>query len=233
MAEKNRAILKNYFLKGSVPKEEHFHDLIDSLINQVDDNLRKKEGEPFKLKAEGPNEDLITFFKNIDDLKPNWSISQKSAEGNPGLNISDSDGNSRFFIEQGGNVGIGTIHPQSRLHVNGVIGMEGRRGTYATGEVPADGTWHNIVTRLNEYNALEVVAVVGVKGAHAITHAIAVSSYGKSRGKINKTQGYYGKSRNRIDLRWTGSYYDYQMQVRTCRNLGEGVFISYNVTRLF
>lgn len=233
MARKNRAILKNYFLKGSIPKESQFHDLIDSAINQDDDGIQKEEDQSFKIKAEGPNEELLRFYKNIEDLQPTWSFSQKANDGNEGFNIVETGSESRLFIETGGNVGVGITQPRAKLDVDGFIGMAGRIGFYVQGEVPADGQWHDIITGLNDYNAFEVVCVTGRKGAHAITHAIAVSAYGNSRGSINKTMGYYGQSRNRIDLRWEGSYFDYQLQVRTKRTLGDGVFIDFNVAKLF
>ncbi len=231
MSIKNRAVLKNYFLKGSIPKETHFHDLIDSFINQEDDGAWKKHAEALKIKSEGANNEILHFYKNIEDLRPTWTVSMKSDEGNEGFNISDTE--SRLFIEKGGYIGIGTTQPRDKLEVDGFIGMKGRIGYYATGEVPADGDWHDIITELNHYNAFEVLCVVGREGAHAITHSIAVSAYGNSRGAIKKTQGFFGRSRNRIDLRWTGSYFDYRLQIRTKRDLGSGVFINYNVTKLF
>ena len=41
MALQDRDTLRNYFRQGSVPSEVHFHDLIDSLVNKVDDGLDK------------------------------------------------------------------------------------------------------------------------------------------------------------------------------------------------
>lgn len=37
MAKKGRDILKSYFKRGNMPKEDHFIDLIDSMVNKVDD----------------------------------------------------------------------------------------------------------------------------------------------------------------------------------------------------
>lgn len=232
MAEKNRATLKNSFLRGSIPRENDFHNLIDSMVNKQDDGFRKEPASPIGLTADGVNEDVLSFFRNIEDLVPKWKLSLRDSSGNEGLNLLNAEGKSRIFIEQTGNVGIGIETPRNKLHVDGFIGMTGRIGYFAYGEVPADGEWHDVVNELNHYNAFEVVMVMGRKGAHAITHAIAVSAYGNSKSSIKKTQGYFGRSRNKIDLRWAGSYFDYKLQIRTKRDLGEGVFINFYITKL-
>lgn len=233
MTQKTRADLKNHFLKGNIPTEQDFHDFIESGINKLDDGITKNKGEGIRISADGPNRELMNFFDNIDDLNPTWVINQKSEDGNEGLNISEPNGGSRLFIEKGGNVGIGLTRPNNKLDVAGMVGMEGRKGNFSFGEVPADGAWHDILSDLNEYQAFEVIATVGKKGAHSILHAIAVSTYGKSKSKINKTIGHYGWARNKLDIRWSGSYFSYQLQIRTKSNYGEGILVRYNVAKLY
>ena len=165
MAQKTRANLKNYFLKGNIPSEKDFHDFIDSCVNKIDDGIIKVKGEGIKILADGPNKELFNFFDNIDDLNPSWVI--------------------------------------------------------------------DVISDLNEYQAFEIVASVGKKGAHSILHAIAVSTYGKSKSKISKTCGHYGWSRNKLDVRWFGSYFSYQLQIRTKSNYGEGIMIKYNIAKLY
>ncbi|MDB4533906.1 hypothetical protein N9242_03470 [Vicingaceae bacterium] len=232
MAEKNRASLKNLFLKGNIPKEHDFQTLIDSSINKVDDGISKSKGEGFKILAEGVNGELMSFYDNVKDLNPNWYINQKSEDGNEGLNIGEPNSGSRLFIEKGGNVGIGNTRPSTKLDVNGLITSQGRVGSYTYGELPANGEWHDVLSDLNEYNAFEIVATTGKKGAHAIMHAIAVATYGKSKPGISKTMGWFGSFRNKLDLRWTGTYFNYRLQVRTKSNYGEGVLIKYNISKL-
>lgn len=232
MSDKARASLKTAFMKGMIPKDEDFHDLIDSTLNKADDGISKNKGEGIRLQADGPNSELFAFYKNIRDLTPTWYINQKTEDGNTGLNIGEPNGGSRLFIETGGNVGIGITRPNHKLDVDGIVGMKGRYGYYAFGEVPADGKWHDVLSDLNEYQAFEVVATAGTKGAHAILHAIAVCTYGKSKGGINCTSGYFGRSRNKLELRWTGSYFSYQLQIRSKRHYGEGVLIRYNIAKL-
>ncbi len=230
MATKNRAVLKNYFLKGNVPKENNFQDFIDSCLNQADDGIWKKADQALSVKAEGTNEEILKFYKNIDDMNPAWTVSMRAADGNEGFNIAEEE--SRLFIETGGNVGIGTTQPRTKLDVDGFIGMKGRKGFFREGQVEADGNWHDVITGLNHYNAFELMAVTGKKGSHAITHAIAVSAYGNSNPAVSKTQGFYGWMRNKIDVRWVGTYFDYSLQLRTKRNIGDGVLITYNITKL-
>ena len=233
MAQKTRANLKNYFLKGNIPYEKDFHDFIDSCVNKIDDGIIKVKGEGIKILADGPNKELFNFFDNIDDLNPTWVFNQKTEDGNEGLNISEPNGGSRFFIEKGGNIGIGSTKPSTKLEVAGLVGMEGRIGNFSFGEIPANGEWHDVISDLNEYQAFEIVASVGKKGAHSILHAIAVSTYGKSKSKISKTCGHYGWSRNKLDVRWFGSYFSYQLQIRTKSNYGEGIMIKYNISKLY
>lgn len=232
MSEKNRAFLKNLFLKGKIPKESDFHDLLDSTINKEDDGIYKSKGEGFKILSSGVNGEVMSFFDNLKDLNPNWYINQKTEDGNQGLNIGEPNGGSRLFIEKGGNIGIGNTKPESKLDVNGQIASHGRIGLFAYGEVPADGNWHDVLSELNEYNVFELVASTGKKGAHAVLHAIAVSTYGKSKPGISKTSGRYGSFMNQLNLRWTGSYFNYQLQIKSKKNYGDGVLIKYNISKL-
>lgn len=232
MSSKKRKSLKNFFLKGSIPKEDNFHDFIDSTINKLDDGISREKGEGFKITSDGVNKELMSFYDNISDLTPNWYINQVSEDGNEGLNIGEPNGGSRLFIEKGGNVGIGNTTPNSKLDVNGIVSSHGRVGLYSFGEIPADGNWHDVITNLDEYNIFEIVASTGKKGAHALLHAIALATYGKSKPGISKTNARYGSSRNNIDVRWNGSYFNYQLQIRTKKNYGDGVMINYNISKL-
>ena len=232
MAEKSRASLKNLFLKGKIPRESDFHELLDSSLNKSDDGISRSKGEGLKIISDGVNGELMSFFNNVKDLNPNWYINQRTEDGNEGLNIGEQNGGSRLFLEKGGNVGIGNTKPKTKLDVNGTISSQGRIGLFAYGEVPADGQWHDVLSELNEYNVFELVASAGKKGAHAVIHAIAVATYGKSKPGITTTSGRYGTFRNKLSLRWTGSYFNYQLQIKTKRNYGDGILIRYNISKL-
>ena len=132
-------------------------------------------------------------------------------------------------------VGVRTNKPEYDLDVNGVVGMLGRIGTLHKGKVPADGKWHPIVKNLNGCHALEIAAGVGKQktGKYALLHAFALSTYGKSRNKIRVQQAYYGSRYNKLELRWTGSTYDYNLEMRTRRAYGGEFFISYFISELW
>jgi len=130
-----------------------------------------------------------------------------------------------LVLKNGGNVGIGEENPKSKLDVNGVITAKGRVGSFQVGQVPADGKWYNLLDQLNEPCAFEImVRVDGEKGSgrYALAHVIALNTFGGplSRGKITKTATHYGSYFNRLRFRWTGSLYNYSLQVKTARHYG-------------
>lgn len=235
MAIVSREVIKKNFEKGSIPTQQDFEDLIDSMFHKQDDGLISQD-YGLRLTPKGSSSKLITFFNNLNDFKPTWSIEQYPKNSTEfGLNILDKQGESKLFIQANGNIGIGTINPQEKLTVDGSISMHGRRGTYASGEVPGDGNWHSITPPLSDCHAFEIIAKIGKpgRGLYAMTHAIALSTFGNSQSKINKTKAYYGSFRNRIDFRWVGETFNYVLQIRTQRAYGEDSMIKYYVTNLW
>lgn len=174
---RDRESLKEKFKKGSMPGQDAFYDLIDSVVNTIDDviSIAKKKGDEPDLKKE--------------------------------------------------------------KEVNGWIESKGRVGNYSTGNiVPADAEWHAITPQLNHCQAFEIVARTGVgnTGKHAILHAIAVSAYGNSRSSIRKTRGWFDFWKPvKLQLRWSGSTYKYQLEMRCKQNLGDNVYIKYFITQLW
>lgn len=235
MAITSREQLKKFFEKGSIPTEQDFEDLIDSMLHKEDDGLLSQD-HGLSLSPRGGSEKLLTFFSSLSDFKPTWNIEPyPKNEPDFGLNITDKQGKSRLFIQSNGCVGIGTTHPVDKLTVEGNVGMHGRRGTYASGEIPGDGKWHAITPPLNACHAFEVIAKIGKKGRglYAMLHAIALSTFGQSNNQIQKTRAYYGSFRNKIDLRWAGDTFNYVLQMRTQRDYGEESTIRYYVTNLW
>lgn len=117
--KKNRSTLKDYFKKGAIPTESNFADLIDSMLNQEEDNISKLPNDPLKITAIGVDEALVNFYRvenNAEQLS--WQVKQKMA-GIAGLSISDTAA-SRLFIQNGtGNLGVGMTAPAAKLHIVG------------------------------------------------------------------------------------------------------------------
>jgi hypothetical protein len=118
---KPRSTLKDYFLKGRIPKASDFADLIDSMLIQDEDNILKLPNDPLSIKASGAEEALLNFYRvEQGENKPTWQLKQKP--GNKlGLSIHEGS-DSRLFIQSGtGNVGIGTAEPGYKLSVSDTI----------------------------------------------------------------------------------------------------------------
>jgi len=233
MPIQNRKSLKGYFKKGQLPTEGHFHDLIDSSINKVDDGMSKTMEDGLMLSPIGESRKLISFFKNIEDKSPVWKI--EVDENNADLEITNKLGDVIVNVSEDGKVGINNENPEANLDVNGVVAMSGRGGNAYKGKIPADGKWHKIVTDLNGCHMFEVIAGVGKKktGKYAMLHAIAISAFGKSKNKISITQARYGVRGNNMKLRWTGGTYKFNLELKTRYNYGEGVAVNYNIQKLW
>jgi hypothetical protein len=227
MALLNRQSLINYFKKGSAPSERHFADLIESTVNIVDDGISREGENGFRITPIGRSKRLISFYKNFKQIHPEWSINLDK-EQNGGLAFQEEEKKPLLVLKNGGNVGIDEENPKSKLDVNGVITSKGRVSSLLVGEVPGDGKWHTMIDELKEPCAFEmVVKIDGEKGSgrYAIAHLIALNTYGgsSSYGKINLTNSHYGGgyfSRNKLEFRWSGSLYNYCLQVKTGRHYG-------------
>jgi hypothetical protein len=121
------------------------------------------------------------------------------------------------------------------MEVEGFVGMQGRIGTYNSGSRPADGKWHTILENLDHCQAFEIMARTGKKGTgrFALMRAVALGVYGPRGSKIKKTQSYYGFFWNKLNLRWTGTTHEYNLEIRSNSNYGEEVNIHYTITRLW
>ncbi|UOQ52083.1 hypothetical protein [Hymenobacter cellulosivorans] len=148
---------------------------------------------------------------------------------------------SRVLLQPGGNVGIGTTHPTERLDVNGFVGSKGRIGTYIGSRpnnkaVPADREWHPIIEGLDGLHVFEIVAAAygpTGKGRYALTHATALSAFGKSRSRIYRKNAWFRGWFQKIQFRWTGELHNYSLEMRSASHYGPGGYITYSITHLF
>ncbi|MEM7106098.1 MAG: hypothetical protein AAF502_23400 [Bacteroidota bacterium] len=241
MSLRNRNTLKNFFKRGSYPTEVNFSDLIDSTVNKVDDGFSMNADYGMMLSPQGASRKLLSFYENMRDKNPAWGLILNPDNRASGLSFEEEGGESRMFIQKGGNVGVGTTSPLYKLDVRGMAGMAGRIGTFATGQVLGDGKWHSIVSNLNGNHAFEVIAQIsGIKGRgrYAMTHATCLSNYGGGRHSIKTNKAYYRWFWNKIDVRFKGSTFNYDLQVRTWSNYGTGLddlprMIVYRVCKLW
>ncbi len=235
MPLQNRNTLKSYFRKGQMPSEGHFNDLIESMLNKVDDGMSKTIDEGLQLSPIGTSQKLISFFKSIEEKNPAWSVEING--GNATLEFNNQLGDTVLSLQSDGKVGINQTQANYALDVRGTIGTHGRVGTLKQGTIPADGKWHPILENLTGCHALEVVAGVGKKktGKYSLIHAFALSTFGKSNSKIRIHQAYYGVRCNKLELRWTGDTYNYQLEMRTrCSFDSQGTIVAqYQLSSLW
>jgi hypothetical protein len=148
---------------------------------------------------------------------------------------------SRLYLQADGNVGIGTTQPGDRLDVRGFVASQGRIGTYTDGtqtsnEVPANGEWQPILTGLTGLHAFEIVAAAygpTGSGRYAITHATALSAFGKSRSRVYQRDAWFWGWFQKIRFRWVGEVNNYGLQMRTASSFGADSRIVYHITHLF
>ena len=242
MSQKDRQTLKKLFEKGSLPTQNSFADIIDSSINKIDDGFSKSMEDGLMLSPIGKSKKVLSVYKKITDKVPEWHINIEDTQskeqnsqqlsfvhkhsGIPLLNLSDQE-----------KVGINKMGANYTLDVEGIIASKGRIGTASEKtKALANGEWHTILEGLNYCNAFEIVARVGVlkSGKHAMLHAVAMSAYGNSHHKIRKTNARFSFWRPlRIKLRWTGTTFNYGLQIKSSKNLGSGVYIKYHMTQLW
>jgi hypothetical protein len=259
MTIRNRESLRGYFSDGALPTQEHFADLIDSMLNMSDEGFRKSVERGFEVSAAAGYEALLSFFRDQDPDQPLWSVAFGGAQGqllirNPSENLPEAPSEEAaaplWCLDPAGRVGIRTAAPQAALDVDGVVRSKGRRGSYARATpkpVPADGDWHDLTDDLEGCQAFEVTAGAGHqgKGRFALMHAVALNTYNPTLGildflnrkrGIRSTDAFYARRCDRLQLRWRGSSgrnASYRLQIRTGCDYGRGILIQAHVTQLW
>ena len=219
MPAKNRTTLKNYFKKGSLPSENQFKDLIDSMLNMRDDGFEKTAKQGFKV-AQLPEGKLISFYEDLPIKNPIWSVKIHPKRDDSKLSFLNNDEKEILTLTPDGNVGIKQNQPDFELDVAGTVASRGRIGSKGAKTVHANGYWQDITDTLEGCHAFEIMAGVGKKnsGKYALLHAFALKTF-DARGKIVYHQAHYGSRCNRLKLRWKkGSGKQYTLQLKTrCR----------------
>jgi len=249
MAIKNRDTLKNYFQRGSVISEKQFVDLIDSSMNIIDNGIDVNPEDGLRLNPTGMYSKILSFFERKSKTNANYSIkiNDRNIEG---LSVNNSNDKSLLKISQD-KIGVKTDEPIHDFHVNGVMASKSRVGTYAFGNVPANGKWHKITKKLDGINIFEVVATASGEinsGNYSALHAIVLSTFGgsKSRNKIKVLNAYWNEygllgklfSKRKIKIRWSGTLHNYFLELKTSGDwtinpkTNNPYDINFNVTRL-
>lgn len=249
MAKKNRKTLKHFFKSGSMPREEHFEDLIDSTLNIRDDGFERTPDHGIKISAVGRENKLLSFLSSLESENIEWSLELKDddtlvlkrnkhensdhKQDNIASEIFENDQDVISFSNDG-KVGIGNKKPDFALDISGTMSSWGRAGKTGEKEVFADGKWHAIIENLNGCNAFEIIAGTGKEktGKYSLMHAFAVNAF-HDRKKIKYHQAYFLSRCSKIKLRWKGTRNNYRLEIKTGTSFGEDVVIKYNITQLW
>lgn len=229
MGEQTRETLRKFFKAGRLPTEDHFSDLIESMLNMKDEGFRKSPENGLEVSAPGDHHGLLSLYRDRDPREPLWSLGygkesdklqfnrgrrDESGELPPVLCLDvhqalPVDGSPGHRLAR---VGINTEQPQHMLDVAGVAAAKGRIGTWTSGErllvepgasVLADGEPHAIIEGLSGCHAFEIVAGVGGgsgSGRYALLHAVAMNTY-------NPRAGWFDFLRPRRGIRATMAHY--------------------------
>mgnify|MGYP000291870728 CR=1 FL=1 len=234
----NRESLYERFKNGKRPNEKDFEDLINSSINKLDDGISKSFEAGLELAPQGEEgKEVISLYEKLNDLHPAWKVSLQGEKGKKNLTIlSQQQEGSALTVSPENKIGINQENPQHDLDISGTIASSGRVGTFASGEVPADGKWKTVLENLEGVNAFELIAVAHAtegKGKYALLQASLLNAYSGDGGRIKRTQDYYSwKWWHRIRVRWRGTPFDYSLEIRSGYDYGEGGVIQYNIGKL-
>ena len=130
MNEKDRSLLKTYFITGSKPTESQFGQLIDSIVVKSEDGVSiDKDTKCMGLGVTSPKAKLdIGVGGNTSALKIGHTTHNANFEIQPGVNgvggkkLSINSANTTIInFLSNGNVGIGTANPAAKLDINGPL----------------------------------------------------------------------------------------------------------------
>ena len=257
MTVRNRDTLRSFFEAGMLPTQDHFGDLVDSMLNMSDEGFRKSAENGLEVSTPAGHDALVSFFREQNQRAALWSIAYGGERDQlafrPGAATGErgqADAPPLLSLDPRGRVGIGTTAPREALEVAGVVASEGRLGRYGADALPApmaDGEWHDLTGPLQACQAFEVMAGAGRAGGgrFALMHATVLNTFNPRRGWldfIGARQGiraqhmWWGRRCDQLQLRWSGSHgrqASYRLQIRTRCRYGEDVPIRASLTRLW
>ena len=251
MTTRNRETLRGFFGAGMLPTQDHFGDLIESMLNMDDEGFRKSEENGVEISTLKDHDALISFYRDQDRHKAVWSVAYGGKTEQLVFNSARVAGSTDapqpvLALDARKRVGIGTDDPQQALHVAGMIACHGRVGRPAKPAL-ADGNWHDLTETLHGCQAYEVMAGAGLpnNGRFALLHATALNTYNPGfswldlfagRRRIRQQSMWYGRRCDQLELRWSGTSgrdAGYTLQVRSKCDYGPGMAIRAMLTRLW
>ena len=259
MTSRNRKTLKNYFSNGQLPTQDHFADLIDSMLNMSDEGFRKTVDNGEEIYAPVGHEALLSFYRDQDPQTLLWRFALNGVQNQ--LRVQTQEGTSEaplLCLDRSQRVGIGLARPGEALDVQGTVASTGRRGRYDKDcgqSLKADGLWQDLAMNLQGCQGFEVMAGAGRQGSghFSLLHAVALSAYGPGTGPlawlkrgrgIRKTQAWWGRRCDRLELRWFVKEKSdehgkkdekgrYRLQIRSGCNFGDKELITVHLTQLW
>ncbi|MBB4036625.1 hypothetical protein GGR21_002531 [Dysgonomonas hofstadii] len=245
MPAKDRKTLKQYFEQGKKPSQQAFDDLIDSSLNTMDDGFIGSPTIGMGLTPINDDGVIISAFTNNtgkdDDKSLHWQVALNRDSGNLEIRRC-KEGNiaPAMIIKHEISKSESKKSTGHETQFNGLINYQGRKGSYITGEVPADGRWHDMLGERSDLQdgcwAFEIVAGCGDPncGRHALLVATAIHCFG-SRPQIKKTRSNYGLWGNRLCLRWVKmeGVFTCQLQIKTFFKYNEGTNIKFQIAKLW
>ncbi len=254
MTVRNRETLRSFFSAGKLPTQDHFGDLVDSMLNMSDEGFRKSADNGVEVSTPAGYDALLSFYRDQNLRSALWSVGYGGERDQLAFKaggVAAQRGKPPVLaLDTRGRVGIGTADPQHTLEVAGVMACEGRVGAYRGEDLPqplADGEWHDLTGPLSGCQAFEVMAGAGRAGGgrFALLQATALNTYNPPSGWLRffsarrpiRTQSvWYGQRCEQLELRWHGSsgrHASYRLQVRSKCDYGAGIPIRATLTRLW
>lgn len=81
MTKQDRPTLKSFFRNGALPGAEHYRDLIDSTVNQVEDGFSKTVPDGLRIHSAGSSLRLLSFYEGAGTPDPSWVIEHGNLQG--------------------------------------------------------------------------------------------------------------------------------------------------------